>query len=286
MAEQRDAFIITSTDIQGLVSELNQAFSRIGDRFDRLEGLRDDPTFWSQDFTYKGQSLSADQALRVTSDNTEIANFSEITDFDNLSVSNMTITTLTANRLVSSDTDKKLVSVADLTAWIAGTANEITVTDDTDGTVTLSLARPAHKTGTTLTVNTGTLTSGTITDTQTWSDGNVVNVSEVTGSPGFDVEIEFTGVTDIKYIGSAVYYAGSSSHHCQVQIYDYQNTTWKQLWDFTGSGLDQNYRFSDLPDPSNVSDYISSGTSKIRYYHPIGGNASHDLYIDYAAIIY
>jgi hypothetical protein len=46
---------------------------------------------------------------------------------------------LTASRLVSSDQNKKLVSIAALSAWIAGTANQITVTDDGDGTITLSL---------------------------------------------------------------------------------------------------------------------------------------------------
>jgi len=46
----------------------------------------------------------------------------------------------TASRLLSLDASKDLTSVTDLTAWVAGTADEITVTDDTDGTITLSLA--------------------------------------------------------------------------------------------------------------------------------------------------
>lgn len=45
---------------------------------------------------------------------------------------------LTANRLTASDGSKNIVSVSDLTNWIAGTVNQITVTDDTDGSVTLS----------------------------------------------------------------------------------------------------------------------------------------------------
>lgn len=50
---------------------------------------------------------------------------------------------LLANRLVATDDDAVLVSVEDLTEWIAGTVNEITVTDDGDGTVTLALSTPA-----------------------------------------------------------------------------------------------------------------------------------------------
>ena len=44
---------------------------------------------------------------------------------------------LTASRLVATDGTKTLGSVADLTAWIAGTEGNLTVTDDGDGTVTL-----------------------------------------------------------------------------------------------------------------------------------------------------
>lgn len=47
--------------------------------------------------------------------------------------------TLTASRLMASDVSQKLVSVSALTSWIAGTANQVTVTDDGDGSVTLSL---------------------------------------------------------------------------------------------------------------------------------------------------
>jgi len=52
----------------------------------------------------------------------------------------ITLTDLTATRLVQTDADKKLASVTDLTSWIAGTTDEVTITDDTDGTLTLSLA--------------------------------------------------------------------------------------------------------------------------------------------------
>jgi len=45
----------------------------------------------------------------------------------------------TANRLLATDSDKKTASVANLAAWIAGTADKITVADDLDGTITLTL---------------------------------------------------------------------------------------------------------------------------------------------------
>jgi len=49
----------------------------------------------------------------------------------------------TASRLVATDADKKLSS-SDLFAWVAGTANRVTVADDADGTITLSGPQDIH----------------------------------------------------------------------------------------------------------------------------------------------
>lgn len=56
----------------------------------------------------------------------------------------LTISGLTASRLVYTDASKALTSVTDLTSWIAGTTNQITVTDDSDGTVTLTTPQDIH----------------------------------------------------------------------------------------------------------------------------------------------
>lgn len=50
----------------------------------------------------------------------------------------MTFSGLTASRLLATDSDSALSSVTDLSSWIAGTTNEIIVTSDGDGTITLS----------------------------------------------------------------------------------------------------------------------------------------------------
>lgn len=50
----------------------------------------------------------------------------------------VTVTSLTALRLMASDAAKALVSVPNLASWIAGIANQIVVTNDGDGSVTLS----------------------------------------------------------------------------------------------------------------------------------------------------
>lgn len=54
------------------------------------------------------------------------------------------LTNLTGSRLVASNSTDELVSVTNLTSWVAGTANRITVADDSDGTITLSGPQDIH----------------------------------------------------------------------------------------------------------------------------------------------
>jgi hypothetical protein len=61
-----------------------------------------------------------------------------------LTLVDMTVTALTASRLVASDGSDKLVSVSALSSWIAGTSNRVTVADDGDGTITLSAPQDIH----------------------------------------------------------------------------------------------------------------------------------------------
>lgn len=61
-----------------------------------------------------------------------------------LTVPNLTVTSLTPNRLVASNAANALVSVGNLTAWVAGTANQVNVANDGDGTITLSTPQDIH----------------------------------------------------------------------------------------------------------------------------------------------
>jgi len=61
---------------------------------------------------------------------------------------NITNDVLSASRLVQTNGSKVLSSVSNLTSWIAGTTNQITVTDDGDGTVTLSTPQDIHTSAT------------------------------------------------------------------------------------------------------------------------------------------
>lgn len=52
------------------------------------------------------------------------------------------LNTLTANRLIATDANKQLESILNLADWIAGTTNQITITNDGDGSITVSIPDP------------------------------------------------------------------------------------------------------------------------------------------------
>lgn len=56
----------------------------------------------------------------------------------------ITLSGATASRLLATDGSKAAASVADLTAWVAGTANRVTVANDGDGSITLSAPQDIH----------------------------------------------------------------------------------------------------------------------------------------------
>lgn len=74
----------------------------------------------------------------------------------------LTFTGLTASRLIATGASKALESVANLASWIAGTSNQITVANDGDGTITLSLPQDIHTEAYPLFVNTNTALSSMI----------------------------------------------------------------------------------------------------------------------------
>jgi len=72
------------------------------------------------------------------------------------------ITGSTASRLLATDASQEVVST-DLASWVTGTANQVIVTDDTDGTITLSTPQDINTTSSPTWVNntlTGYLTAG------------------------------------------------------------------------------------------------------------------------------
>lgn len=126
--------------------------------------------------------------------------------------------------------------------------------------------------------------TGTVADIQSWADGNVLQIAEVAATPGMDLEMLFTNVKSIRRIGLSMYYDGSSTHWIEIQIWNYTEAAWKTIWTFSKDG-GLNYRYSDLSAGSD-DDYIdASGNAKLKMVHPTAGNAAHDAFIGYAALI-
>jgi len=63
----------------------------------------------------------------------------DVTSDADVTFNQITLSGLTASMLASSNASKSISSVTDLTNFIAGTSGEITVTNDGDGTITISL---------------------------------------------------------------------------------------------------------------------------------------------------
>ena len=125
---------------------------------------------------------------------------------------------------------------------------------------------------------------GTVANVQTWNDGNVYQVPEVAATPGFDIQFTITGVRKIARVSSNIYYAGTSTHQVELQIYNNNTTTWDTIVQVSSS-LGYNTRYVNFPLPSD-KDYINASMqSLVRVYHVNGGNASHDIYIDFIAIL-
>ena len=131
-----------------------------------------------------------------------------------------------------------------------------------------------------LTVVTGTLDSGTVT-TLAIKDETDVSVSEVTGTPGFIIELEFHNVTHIDLFEFFGRYSGSTTHFVQLQCYSPDPATWENYGTFGSSAVDQWYRFPIVDSDEHID---GSGTVKFRLYHIQSGVSSHDMFIDYARI--
>lgn len=130
---------------------------------------------------------------------------------------------------------------------------------------------------------TGGTPVGSVTDVQTLNDGNVYQVPEVTGVPGFDIEFNFTGVREISGFVSMIRYVGSATHVVTLRLQNYVDVQEDSFLTIPSSGTVYSYRTVLIPDDTKYID--SSGNAQMILYHDSNGNASHDVYIDYIALI-
>jgi len=139
-----------------------------------------------------------------------------------------------------------------------------------------------HLVPSSMVVNVGTPT-GDVTDVQHWQDGNVLQIAEAASTPGMDVVFKITGVRSFRRIGCAIRYQGSTTHWLEMGIYDNAAAAYKVIHSIENSN-GQSYRFSDIP--PNSHDFVNDDHEVlVRVYHPTGGNAAHNAFIDYLALV-
>jgi hypothetical protein len=145
---------------------------------------------------------------------------------------------------------------------------------------------PTRYTPTSITKVSGGTPVGSVTDIQTLLDGNVYTLPEAVGTPGYELTIDFTDTVLVVPWAVAFrwQYDGSITHDVTFDIYDYNAVAFKQLQhievntDGFWAGL--------LPLPAVMTNYITGGdTMQFRLIHNSAGNAAHNLYIDYIALV-
>ena len=132
------------------------------------------------------------------------------------------------------------------------------------------------------TITAGGTPVGTVTNLQTHNDGNVYQVPEVGGTPGFDIKLNFSRVKRLSGIVTNTRYTGSTSHDVTIGLWNYVTAAYDRLLLFSSTATYSTYRTVLIPDDTN---YISGGIAQMVVYHETAGNPTHNIYIDYAAII-
>ncbi len=125
----------------------------------------------------------------------------------------------------------------------------------------------------------GSFTGG-VTDTQVLNDGNLLEIQESGGTPGFDLHLRFDNV--IRFSGllfKALYKPGT--HHVEVHLFNYETGTFDE-WMTIQQTEGMNYRFIDIPDSEK---YIKNSSVVFGFDHVPGGTASHRFFVDYVALV-
>jgi len=124
--------------------------------------------------------------------------------------------------------------------------------------------------------------TGSVTDMQNLHDGNVYQLQETAGTPGFYIEMRFSNVKNVKGIVSRIRYAGSSTHNVTMNLYDYENLVYKDLVTLPHNATNYQYRTILLPEERR---WISGNKASLNINHSSSGSPSHTLYIGYVGLI-
>lgn len=154
--------------------------------------------------------------------------------------------------------------------------------DNTVQVLNPSASAPVTYTADSISLTNGVYVSGSVTDIQTYNDGNFYQITDGTLSPGpaWIITVTFTGVTSFNRVVANLDYTQNSGHIIYFQVYNNSTLTWDNLGSFSGAAGYTQYALAVLEDTA----YISSGTVQARLYHSSQGNAAHTTKLEYFAL--
>lgn len=129
---------------------------------------------------------------------------------------------------------------------------------------------------------TGSHFSGNLTSLQE-VDSDICYFNETTGTPGFDIRFNFTGIPDdIVSLRLEAYgfYEGNPAHVVNYQIYNHDSGSWETL-DTMGEGA---WEWLNVSLSYNTTNYLNDGNLTMRYYHSSPGSVGHWLGVDYIKV--
>lgn len=147
------------------------------------------------------------------------------------------------------------------------------------------------------TANAVSITNGTITGAvatlQTFGDGSFLKVDEAAATPGMDLIVDFVSVTAFTWVNVVAAYDGQATHGVGIQLYNWVNGAWDTFDALQTGGFDVttaggyvlvNHDFLVVNDAAYIGTGGSAGQVRMRFYHTMAGNASHDLWVDVCAL--
>ena len=129
----------------------------------------------------------------------------------------------------------------------------------------------------TITTLVGNLDSGVLSDVLV-RDDIFYNVSEVTGSPGFNIQLNYTGVANFNDIVTRLNYDGSAAHDVVIEILDCVAGVYDTKIEFmdTDGVVDI---IEEILDPIDYICGIDQNVS-LQIRHASSGNPAHNIFID------
>ena len=136
-------------------------------------------------------------------------------------------------------------------------------------------------------------TSGFVADIAVAHDGNFYHIDEAGADPGFELTVEFVGVTAFNWVQILASYDGGTGHSVQIALYNFNTATWDVYNAFATSQAEvatpgeytlQNMSFFLPSDTDYIGTGGDAGDVRVRFRHTSMGNAAHDLDMDVVAL--